>query len=298
VKKGESLLDNPKIVGYLMITPWLIGFIVIYFIPMIASLVLSFTNYTMLNTPKFVGLDNFKRMFTQDATFWPSLGVTFYYVFAVVPLRLAFALFVAMLLNSKRKFLGMYRAVFYIPSLIGGSVAVAIIWRQMFGDKGVLMSLLALVGVYQKTSLIGDTSTAIWTIIILGVWQFGSSMLIFLAGLKQIPIYLYEAAKMDGANSAQTFFKITLPMLTPIIFFNLILQIINSFKAFTESFIITNGGPMNSTLFFVLNLYKRAFAYNQMGYSCAMAWILVLIMGAFTLLLFRSQKRWVYYEKK
>jgi multiple sugar transport system permease protein len=237
-------------------------------------------------------------MFTQDATFWPSLGVTFYYVFAVVPLRLAFALFVAMLLNSKRKFLGMYRAVFYIPSLIGGSVAVAIIWRQMFGDKGVLMSLLALVGVYQKTSLIGDTSTAIWTIIILGVWQFGSSMLIFLAGLKQIPIYLYEAAKMDGANSAQTFFKITLPMLTPIIFFNLILQIINSFKAFTESFIITNGGPMNSTLFFVLNLYKRAFAYNQMGYSCAMAWILVLIMGAFTLLLFRSQKRWVYYEKK
>lgn len=298
MKKGESLLDNPKIVGYLMITPWLIGFIVIYFIPMIASLVLSFTNYTMLNTPKFVGLENFKRMFTQDATFWPSLGVTFYYVFAVVPLRLAFALFVAMLLNSKRKFLGMYRAVFYIPSLIGGSVAVAIIWRQMFGDKGVLMSLLALVGVYQKTSLIGDTSTAIWTIIILGVWQFGSSMLIFLAGLKQIPIYLYEAAKMDGANSAQTFFKITLPMLTPIIFFNLILQIINSFKAFTESFIITNGGPMNSTLFFVLNLYKRAFAYNQMGYSCAMAWILVLIMGAFTLLLFRSQKRWVYYEKK
>lgn len=298
MKKGESLLDNPKFVGYLMIAPWLIGFIIIYFVPMIASLGLSFTNYTMLNTPRFVGFDNFIRMFTQDATFWPSLGVTFYYVFAVVPLRLAFALFIAMLLNSKRKFLGVYRAVFYIPSLIGGSVAVAIIWRQMFGDKGVLMSLLALVGVYQKTSLIGDTSTAIWTIIILGVWQFGSSMLIFLAALKQIPQYLYEAAKMDGANGAQTFFKITIPMLTPIIFFNLILQIINSFKAFTESYIITNGGPMNSTLFFVLNLYKRAFTYNQMGYSCAMAWILVLIMGAFTLLLFKSQKHWVYYEKK
>ena len=281
-----------------MIAPWLIGFVIIYFVPMIASLGLSFTNYTMLNTPRFVGFDNFIRMFTQDATFWPSLGVTFYYVFAVVPLRLAFALFIAMLLNSKRKFLGVYRAVFYIPSLIGGSVAVAIIWRQMFGDKGVLMSLLALVGVYQKTSLIGDTSTAIWTIIILGVWQFGSSMLIFLAALKQIPQYLYEAAKMDGANSAQTFFKITIPMLTPIIFFNLILQIINSFKAYTESYIITNGGPMNSTLFFVLNLYKRAFTYNQMGYSCAMAWILVLIMGAFTLLLFKSQKHWVYYEKK
>lgn len=292
------MLDNPKFVGYLMIAPWLIGFIIIYFVPMIASLGLSFTNYTMLNTPKFVGFANFIRMFTQDATFWPSLGVTFYYVFAVVPLRLAFALFIAILLNSKRKFLGVYRAVFYIPSLIGGSVAVAIIWRQMFGDKGVLMSLLALVGVYQKTSLIGDTSTAIWTIIILGVWQFGSSMLIFLAALKQIPQYLYEAAKMDGANSAQTFFKITIPMLTPIIFFNLILQIINSFKAFTESYIITNGGPMNSTLFFVLNLYKRAFTYNQMGYSCAMAWILVLIMGAFTLLLFKSQKHWVYYEKK
>ena len=297
-KSGKPLLNNQNVVGYLLIAPWLFGFILMYLIPMFASLYLSFTKYNLLSAPKFIGLANFKRMFFQDTSFWPSLGVTFYYVLAVVPLRLAFALLVAMLLNSKRKFLGVYRAVFYIPSLIGGSVAVSIIWRQIFGDKGVMMALLALVGVHQKLSFIGNPSTAIWTIILLGVWQFGSSMLIFLAALKQIPRSLYEASMIDGASAWQNFYKITLPMLTPVIFFNLILQIINSFKAFTESFIITQGGPLNSTLFFVLYLYKRAFTYSQMGYSCAMAWVLVFIIGVFTAIIFKSQNSWVYYEKK
>ena len=179
--------------------------------------------------------------------------VTFYYVFALVPLRLAFAFFIATLLNRKRKFLGLYRTLYYIPSIIGGSVAVSIVWKQIFGNKGVIMSLLELFGIHQELSVIGNPSTAIWSIIALGVWQFGSSMLIFLAALKQIPQSLYESASIDGASSWTKLVKITFPMMTPVIFFNLILKIINRFRAFTESFIITQA-TLDSTLFYVLNL--------------------------------------------
>lgn len=287
---------NENVMGYILIAPWLIGFLLMYLIPMAASLYFSFTKYNLLSPPKFIGFDNYARMFFQDELFWKSLGTTFYYVFVLVPLRLAFALFVAMLLNSKRKFLGVYRAVYYIPSIVGGSVAVSIVWKQIFGNDGVAMSLLSLVGINQSVSFVGNPSTAIWTIISLGVWQFGSAMLIFLAALKQIPKSLYESSMIDGANSWTQFIKITIPMLSPVIFFNLILQIINSFKAFTESFIITQGGPMNSTLFYVLNLYKRAFTYFDMGYSSAMAWILVIIICAFTAIIFKSQNSWVHYE--
>jgi multiple sugar transport system permease protein len=297
-KTKRSILDNENFIGYVLILPWLIGFIGIYLIPMIASLYFSFTNYSLLNSPKFIGLDNFTRMFFHDETFWKSLGVTFYYVFMLVPLRLFFALLVAILLNSKRKFLGVYRAVYYIPSIVGGSVAVSIVWRQIFGNDGVAMSLLAIIGIHQKTSFIGNPATAIWTIISLGVWQFGSAMLIFLAALKQIPKSLYESADIDGASFLTQFFKITIPMLTPVIFFNLILQIINSFKAFTESFVITQGGPMDSTLFYVLNLYRRSFTFFEMGYSSAMAWVLVIIIGIFTAIIFKSQGSWVHYESK
>jgi multiple sugar transport system permease protein len=295
-KNGYLKSDNENVMGYILIAPWLIGFLLMYLIPMIASLYFSFTKYNLLSPPKFIGLDNYTRMFFQDDMFWKSLGTTFYYVFALVPLRLAFALLVAMLLNSNRKFLGVYRAVYYIPSIVGGSVAVSIVWKQIFGNDGVAMSLLALIGINQSVSFVGNPSTAIWTIISLGVWQFGSAMLIFLAALKQIPKSLYESANIDGAHGWTQFTKITIPMLSPVIFFNLILQIINSFKAFTESFIITQGGPMNSTLFYVLNLYKRAFTYFDMGYSSAMAWVLVAIICLFTVFIFKSQNSWVHYE--
>jgi len=265
---------------------------------MVSSVYFSFTNYNLLNEPKFIGLENYRRMLFNDQTFWKSLGVTFYYVFALVPLRLIFALFIAMLLNTKMKFLGVYRTLYYIPSIVGGSVAVSIVWRQMFGNNGVLMSLLKLIGINQEVSFIGNPATAIWTIILLGVWQFGSSMLIFLAALKQIPQSLYESAMIDGANSWQKFIRITLPMLTPIIFFNLVLQTINGFRAFTESFIVTQGGPLDSTLLYVLYLYRRAFTYFDMGYSCALAWVLVGIIALLTLLIFKSQTAWVYYESK
>jgi len=298
LKKGALNLNNKNIVGYVLIAPWLFGFFFLYVIPMISSIYFSFTSYNLLSSPKFIGLDNYKRMFFDDPTFWKTLGVTFYYVFMLVPLRLAFALLVAMLLNSKRKGIGIYRAVFYIPSIVGGSVAVSIVWKQIFGNDGVAMSLLALVGIHQEVSFIGNPSTAIWTIISLGVWQFGSSMLIFLAALKQIPTSLYEAALIDGAGPWKKFIRITVPMLTPVIFFNLILQVINGFKAFTESYIITQGGPMDSTLFYVLNLYRRSFTYFDMGYSSALAWVLVAIIAIFTLVIFKSQSSWVHYEAK
>ena len=285
-------------VGYLLLAPWLFGFIFMYLLPMIISVFYSFTDFNLLNIPKFIGIDNYKRIFTQDDTFWKAIKVTFSYVLILVPLRLAFALFIAMLLNKKHKGLGFYRTFYYIPSIIGGSIAVSVVWKQIFGNKGVFMSLLAVFGIHQKMSLLGNPKTALGVLILMGVWQFGSSMLIFLSALKQIPYTLYESAMVDGAKSWTTFWKITIPMLTPTIFFNLILQIINGFRVFTESYVITNGGPLDSTMSYVLYLYRRAFTYFDMGYSCALAWILVLIIAVFTVVLFKTQNNWVYYETK
>jgi multiple sugar transport system permease protein len=291
---GKELQQNR--LGYLLLAPWLIGFLVMYLIPIIVSLYYSTTNFNMLSKPTFIGLDNYIRMFTQDDVFWKSLGVTVLYVFVLVPIRLAFALFIAMLVNTNRKGNSTYRTLYYIPSIIGGSVAVSIVWKQIFGNGGAIMSLLDFIGIEQKTSFIGNPDTALATIILLGVWQFGSSMLIFLAALKQVPYSLYESAMIDGATPWRKFKDITLPMITPTILFNLILQVINSFRAFTEGYIITDGGPMNETLFYVLYLYKRAFNYFEMGYSSALAWVLVFIIAVFTIVIFRSQKAWVHYE--
>ncbi len=278
-----------------MLAPWLVGFFMMWLIPAVISIYYSFTDFNLLNSPKMVGFANYARV-AADKTVIQALMVTFTYVLILVPLRLAFALFVAMLLNKKHKGLGLYRTFYYIPSIIGGSIAVSVVWKQIFGNNGVIMSLLGLFGIQQQTSFLGNPNTALGVIIIMGIWQFGSSMLIFLSALKQIPVSLYESAMVDGAKPARIFFRITLPMLTPTIFFNLILQIINGFRVFTESYIITNGGPLNSTLSYVLYLYRRAFTYFDMGYSCALAWLLVAIIAVFTIVLFKTQKSWVYYE--
>ncbi|MFA9378200.1 MAG: carbohydrate ABC transporter permease [Lachnotalea sp.] len=287
-----------NLIGYLLLAPWLVGFIGMYFIPMCISMYYSCTDFNLLNNPKFIGLANYKRIFFQDDTFFQALKVTFIYVLVLVPLRLAFALGVAMLLNKKHRGLGLYRTFYYIPSIIGGSIAVSVVWKQIFGNQGVLMSLLGVIGVDQNTSLLGNPKTALWVIVLMGVWQFGSSMLIFLSALKQIPLSLYESANVDGARSWAKFFRITIPMLTPTIFFNLILQIINGFRVFTESYVITDGGPLDSTLSYVLYLYRRAFTYFDMGYSCALAWVLVAIIAIFTIVLFKTQNNWVFYESK
>lgn len=228
--------------------PFTIGFLLFMIVPMGISLYYSFCSYDILSPPVFTGLQNFKTMFA-DETFYKSIKVTFFFAFVSVPLRLLFALIVAMLLLKSTKLTGFYRAAYYLPSIIGGSVAVAILWKRMFATDGVINKLLQAVGINCTMSWLGNTKTAIWVLIILAVWQFGSSMLIFLSSLKQIPQSLYEAANVDGANGISKFFRITLPLLTPTIFFNLVMQMINGFLAFTQSYIITQGKPMNSTLF-------------------------------------------------
>lgn len=296
--KLRSMSEN--IAGYAFISPFIIGFLAFTIIPMAISLYLSFTNYDLFSTPKWIGLDNYIEMFTGDEKFWQSLQVTFTYVLAGVPLRLAFALCVAMLLNRASKGVGIYRTLFYLPSIIGGSVAVAIMWRNIFGNDGTINALLFFMGIDKKILWYQDPTSALWTLILLSVWQFGSSMLIFLAGLKNIPPTYYEAASVDGANGLQQFFKITLPQLSPIIFFNLVMQTISAFMTFTPAYIISKGegGPLDGTLLYSLYLFQKAFNFFQMGYASAMAWVMLLIVGLLTLILFKTSSYWVHYESK
>lgn len=294
-KKSSSWADNRD--GYIFILPWLIGFFLFTLIPFISSFVLSLTDYSIMGETSFIGLDNYKMMFFEDDKFWQSLKVTFSYVFITVPLKMVVALLVAMLLNSKRRGIGLYRTAFYLPSLIGGSVAVAVVWKQLFANNGLINSFLELLGadpIYWFT----DTRFAMWTLISMAVWQFGAPMLIFLSALKQISPSYYEAARIDGATAFDRFFKITLPMITPVLFYNLIMQMIGSFTTFTQSYVVTEGGPLNSTLFYALYLYRRAFEFFDMGYGSAMAWVLLIIIACFTGLVFKSSSYWVFYEEK
>ncbi|WP_243140871.1 carbohydrate ABC transporter permease [Candidatus Galacturonibacter soehngenii] len=294
---GQTL-NSQGVAGYVFILPFLIGFLTFIMIPMVLSFGFSFTRYNILDKPVFIGLDNYINMLTQDDKFWKSFGVTLYYAFFSVPLRLIMALAVAMLLVKNTKLSGFYRAIYYLPSIIGSSVAVAILWKRLFASDGVLNALLAFVGLPSDTAWLGNSSTAIWTLIVLAIWQFGSSMLIFLSGLKQIPVSLYESATIDGANGIRSFFSITLPMLTPTIFFNLINQIINGFMAFTQSYIITQGKPRDTTLFYTVYMYQNSFTYSKLGYGCAIAWFMVIFVGFITLVLFKTQNKWVYYESE
>jgi len=284
-----------NVTAYLFMSPWLIGLLVFTLGPILASLYLSFTRFELVNAPVWVGWQNIRDIFLNDDRFVKSLKVTMLYVALSVPLKLAFALFVAMLLNRDFRSIGLYRSVFYIPSLIGGSVAVAVMWRQIYGQDGVVNQLLGLVGIQGK-SWISHPDYAIYTLILLAIWQFGSPMVIFLAGLKQIPEHLYESASIDGASKWRQFTSVTLPMLSPVLFFNLIMQTISSFMVFTQGYIITKGGPMDSTLFYALYLYEKGFTYFQMGYASALAWMLLIMIGIVTAFLFRSSRLWVYYE--
>ena len=294
LQKKEAGRDNKA--GYLFLLPWLIGLVVITIGPMIASLYLSFTNYSLIQAPKWIGLDNYARMFTDDRLL-NSLKVTFIYVFVSTPLQLALALAIALLLNEGMRGLPFYRSVFYLPSMLGGSVAIAVLWRQMFEVDGLVNQVLRMFGFEATTSWIGDPSTALWTIILLHVWTFGSPMVIFLAGLRQIPGMYYEAASVDGARKWAQFRMITLPLLSPIIFFNLVLQIIGAFQAFTQAYVVSNGtgGPSDSTMFYTLYLYQKGFVQFQMGYAAAMAWLLLVIIAAFTAINFYFSKKWVFY---
>lgn len=299
-KKRRDLntwLNSGNVAGYVFISPWLIGFFLLSLIPIAISLYLSFTNYNLISAPKFVGFRNFERMFS-DIRLGKSISATMLYVFVSVPLKVGFALVVAFLMNHKMRGANFFRSAYYLPTLVGGGIPVALMWKQMFANEGVINGLLKKIGLEGDISWLGGKSTAIWTLILLTVWQFGSSMLIFSAGLKQIPETYYEAARLDGASTKDLFFHITLPSLSSIIFFNLIMQLISAFMAFTQAYVITNGGPLDSTMLYALYVYRKAMDYFDMGYACALSWVLMIIVSLITVVIFRSSSSWVYYESK
>jgi multiple sugar transport system permease protein len=284
--------------GYLFLAPWLIGFVAFTVGPALVSLYLSFTDYDLVRAPELVGLANYVRIATADPKFAASIHVTFIYVFLSVPLKLAFALAIALLLNRGIAGLPLYRAVFYLPSLLGSSVAIAVLWRQLFAADGLVNAALGHFG-YAGPSWISNPRTSLYTLVVLSVWQFGSPMIIFLAGLRQMPRDVYEAASIDGASTLRQFFRITLPLLSPVIFFNAIVQTIDAFRTFTPAFVISggSGGPINSTLFYTLYLYQEAFGNFRMGYASALAWVLMIIIALFTVFSFLTSRYWVYYDE-
>jgi multiple sugar transport system permease protein len=286
--------------GYVFLTPWLIGLLGITAIPMLISLYLSFTDYSTvipLTEANWIGLDNYRHMFTADPSYWHAVRVTVTFALVAVPLKLAAALGVAMLLNRSLRGIAIFRGLFYLPSLLGGSVALAIVWRSMFNREGAFNSFLSLFGIAGKP-WVNDPHWALPTLMLLAIWQFGAPMVIFLAGLKQVPAELYEAASVDGASPWRKFAHITLPMLSPVIFFNLVLETIHGFQGFTSAFVLSNGtgGPVDSTLMYTLRLYIAGFTEFNLGYAAAMAWVFLAVVGAITVVLFSTGRFWVHYS--
>lgn len=282
--------------AYIFLAPWLIGLVVFVVGPMLVSLYLSFTDYDFLRPANFLGLENYARMF-GDSRFLKSVEVTVVYMVLAVPLQLAFALLMALLLNRPIRGVGLYQGVFYLPSLLGGSVAIAVLWDQIFGTDGLVNQILKVFGVSSSTSWVGSPDTALLTLVLLNVWAFGSPMIIFIAGLRQIPRDVLEAARVDGAGKVRTFLHVILPLLSPLIFFNMILQTIFSFKAFVPAFIVSGGtgGPSDATLFYTLYLYQEGFGSFRMGYASAMGWVLFLAIGIVTGINFVLSRFWVFY---
>jgi multiple sugar transport system permease protein len=293
----KARLRRESLAGYAFLSPWLIGFFGLTIIPMVYSLYLSFTSYNIFQPPRWIGLDNYIRMFTDDPAFIQSAQITLIYVLVGTPITLIAALLVAMLLNYRDKGAGFFRSSFYAPSLIGGSVSVAIVWRAMFSADGPVDNGLSFFGI-NLGGWVGNPELVLPMMILLAVWMFGATMVIFLAGLKQIPKELYEAAEMDGAGPFHRFRAVTIPLLSPVIFFNLLLGLIGAFQVFASAYIISNGsgGPAGMTNFITLYLYKRGFSDGQMGYASAIAWVLLIVVAIIAFVLFRTQKSWVHYS--
>ena len=295
-KTLRQKLNTEETAGIICTLPFTFGFLAFTIVPMLMSLYYAFTDYDIKNPPVWAGLKNFIKMFTDDPRFVKSLQVTFYFALTSVPLRLIFALLVALLLLRTTKATSFYRAAYYLPSIIGGSVAVSILWKRMFAKEGVVNAILGMFGIHTTFAWLGNKHTAIWVLVVLAVWQFGSSMIIFAAGLKEIPGSYYEAAEIDGANKWQRFLSITLPCLSPIILYNLVMQTITAFMAFTQAFVITQGGPNDATNFYALYVYNHAFKWSNMGYASAMSWLMLVLISVITLILFKSSKFWVFSE--
>jgi len=285
-----------NIEGYLFISPWIIGFLAFTLGPMIAALWLSFMKWTIFGVPQPAGMDNYVEMLTSDARLAKSLGVTFTYVFAATPLQQVVALSLAILLNQKVKGQSLFRTIFYLPAVVSG-VALAVIWQWIFQpDFGLLNTLLKEAFGIKGPAWLASETWALPALIIMSVWSVGGGMVIYLASLQNVPEHLYEAAELDGAGNASKFRHITLPMISPVILFNLVIGIIGGFQTFTQAFVMTQGGPVDATLFYNFYLYQRAFRDMRMGYASAMAWLMFLIILGFTVIQFWLSRRWVYYE--
>ncbi len=291
----SAFMNNDNTVGYIFAAPFVIGFCFLTLVPMALSLYYSFCNYKIGQSAEWIGMNNFIGLF-NDAKFANSLLVTLQYVVIGVPLKLVFALLVAMLLTKPTRMQGFYRAVYYIPSLIGGSVAVALVWKQLFGSRGPVVTMIKALGAKGFSGFFGSSTWAFLPLVLCNAWQFGSSMLIFASGLKQIPKDYYEASEIDGAGVFKRFFSITLPCLSPIILFNLIMQLISGFMTFTQAQVITQGGPNYATHYIALDIFTNGFTFFRMGYACAESWIMLLIMAGVTGIIFKTSSYWTFYE--
>jgi oligogalacturonide transport system permease protein len=288
-------LKSKHNVGLLYILPWVIGFLAFQLYPLASSFIYSFTDMSMSDSTAFIGFDNYVYMFTKDTDFYQSLKVTILYALMAVPGRVIFALVVAVVLSAKLRGINFYRVAFYLPSIFGGSIAISIIWRFLFQKEGTVNGILGYFSI-PSVEWLGNPAIVLLTIAFIPIWQFGSSMVLFLAAIKQVPKDLYEASKLDGASRFRSFMNITLPMISPIMLFNLVMQSIACMQEFTSAFVLTSGGPNKATYVFAIKLYEEGFSFFKMGYASALSWILFILIMLFTLVIFKSSKYWAYYE--
>ncbi len=283
--------------GYCFISPWIVGFVVFMAGPVLASFILSFTAWNIVGDPRWIGLDNYVRILTSDPDFIQSLKVTFGYSLLYLPISTVCGLAVAMVMSLKLKGIGIFRTLFYLP-YVSPSIAATLVWAWILNPRyGLLNTVLRFIGI-EGPNWFGDPDTSLYGILMIGLWGVGGSAVIYLAGIQNIPAHLYEAAQIDGANAWRQFQHVTLPMLTPTIFYMVVMELIGVFQTFTTAFVATGGGPLRSTFFYMLYIYNKAWVSLQMGYASALAWILALIVLAITLLVFRSSPYWVYYESE
>ncbi len=287
------MYENKRL-GFLFVLPFVLGVLMFKLFPFVMSFALSFTEYDVMSPPVWIGTGNYEQMLTQDPLFSKSLGVTLFFVAMAVPLRVGFALFIAHVLNFKLRGINFFRSAFYLPSILGGSIAAAVLWRFLFAQQGLVNIVLMKLGL-EPISWLADEHYSIWTVILLFTWQFGSAMVIFLAALQNVPLSLYEAAEIDGASKTQQFFRITVPLITPVIFFNLIMQMVHAFQEFNGPYMITEGGPLHSTYLLSLYIYDQSFKLFNIGYGAALSWVLFAIVGGLSAISFFSSKYWVFY---
>ena len=287
------MYENKRL-GFLFVLPFVLGVLLFKLFPFVMSLALSFTQYDVMDPPVYVGLANYRELALEDPLFTKSLGVTLAFAFLAVPLRVGFALFIAHVLNFRMRGIAFFRSAFYLPSILGGSIAVAVLWRFLFARNGLVNGVLGLFGI-EPVPWLADEHYSLWTIVLLFTWQFGSAMVIFLAALQGVPQSLYEAAEIDGANRRQQFTRITVPLITPVIFFNVIMQMVHAFQEFNAPYMVTEGGPLHSTYVLALYIYDQSFRYFNFGYGSALSWVLFAIVAGLAAISFWSSRYWVFY---